>query len=185
MAVINSLNQTRFNAFSDMKKYILTIAIAAAALLQGCQPEEVKPVGEPFNRLEQVSGTWQISRVIQVDTDAENKGFPMFAQRLDVTNRVAGRSFTDFRITFNATGDTPTNFTTQAGSSPMNVLPSGTWQFDDPRFPSKIVLRNGNIQQEFDIASLAGLTSGRLTLKLVRAFEGTPFVRYEYEMVKR
>jgi hypothetical protein len=171
-----------------LKKITAVCILALSGLMMdACQPEAVKPLGEAFNRVQQLSGTWQIEKVEQIDTDAESKSFPRQIQRLDITNRIPGVAFTDFKITFNtdASGN-PSTFATTKGSAIIDVLDAGTWAYNDPEFPSAIVLTKGDVQQQLDVASFANITSNKLILKLSRRLRTQKgfqeFLRYEYNL---
>jgi len=165
-----------------MKKLnILLASVAVVLMALACQPEEVEPIGDAFDRSTQITGTWNLTTATMVDTDAVRKGFPASVQTVDITTIVAGVDFTDFSITINADG----SFSTTKGSAPIEVPDNGTWAFDNAEFPSALVLTSGATSVSLNIASFANITSGQLTFGLTRSFDnGNNFLRYEYAMTQ-
>lgn len=121
-----------------MKK-IFSILFVALALLS-CQPDEIPPIGEPTDYIPMLAGTWNLNKFEQIDADAESKSFPAFATVKDLTHVFPGHPYTDFSITFNTDG----TFTSDPGSSYMQMLSSGNWEVDDTEFPSAIILSSGS-----------------------------------------
>ena len=76
------------------KSLALTLVITAIAL-QGCI-DEAPDIGEPFDRVNSLSGTWQLTSVVQNDEIAISRGFPAFVQSVDLTERIG---FTDYELT--------------------------------------------------------------------------------------
>ncbi len=163
-----------------MKK-ILVYIIALISIV-ACQPDEIPSIGEPTDYKPMLTGTWQITSFIQVDVDAESKSFPAFATEKDLTNVFPEHSYTDFKITFNADG----TFTTEIGSSYMDLMASGSWSFDDEKYPSAIILVNGDETQTIGLGSLADVVLGKMSFKEERKQKDTGKVkiRYTYNLEK-
>ncbi|MDD2277503.1 MAG: DUF5004 domain-containing protein [Bacteroidales bacterium] len=121
-----------------MKKILIYISIftLAFSLLYSCKPEELKPVGDPFDKVELMVGTWNVNRVIQVDVEATLKGYPLYARELDITNVFPDNSYTDLSITLNS----DKSFTLVKGNAYVNWPLSGTWDLNNPDHPSKLYL---------------------------------------------
>lgn len=106
-------------------KYSLLLSIITFLFIH-CSPDNDGTYGETVNRTEQIMGTWSIDKVFQVDLDAEKKGFPEFATRIEITDLVVGMSFTNFTMQIDNG-----SITTNIGSSPMSyVVPEGTGTWD-------------------------------------------------------
>jgi hypothetical protein len=146
-----------------------------------CSPDEPGPIGEPANKVEQITGTWEITRVIQVDIPAEQKGFPSIAKSRDITDVLPGMSYAGATFTFDVNGAAPGSFEIDKGNSPLQLPASGTWAFNDPQYPSAVVLTANGTEQVLQIASFAEVEAGAIVFELVRsAPERGPYVRYEY-----
>jgi hypothetical protein len=130
-----------------MKRFLIHISIAALAfcLLYSCKPEELKPVGDPFDKAELMVGTWDVTKVTQVDVDATLKGYPLYARELDITNVFPNNSYTDVSITLNS----DQSFALVKGNAFVNWPVSGTWELNHPDHPSKLYLVS-----QFDTLSL-------------------------------
>lgn len=161
-----------------MKKLIYMTLLGVAAF--ACQPDEFQAIGERNKVLPKLSGTWNLSRVIQIDNDAERKGFPAFAQTQDVTSDFP---FSEFSITLNvdAAGN-PTTYTITTGNSPNIIgdVTSGTWAADNVDFPSKILFSEVSIE----LGSFAELDNGSMQFKLIRYQSEQSVVTYQYVFIK-
>ncbi len=166
-------------------RYFVLCFTLVGVMLQGCI-EDPPDIGEPFDRVSNLSGTWNLTEVIQNDEDAIRKGFPTFVQSLEVTELFP---FTDLSLTLNVNEEgNPSTFTVTPGNSP-NIFgaESGSWSLDDPDAPSEITFEGGITIQ---LDTYLGLTEGVLNLKLTR-FETrsdgsqVAFLSYDYEFVKQ
>ncbi|MCK3685944.1 DUF5004 domain-containing protein [Maribellus sp. YY47] len=151
-------------------------------LFFSCQPDEIPPIGEPTDYIPMLTGTWNLDKFEQIDADAESKSFPDFATVKDLTHVFAGHPYTDFSITFNADG----TFTSDAGSSYMQMLSSGNWDVDDTEYPSAIILSSGSETQTIALSSLADVILGKVEFKEERkqADTGKIKIKYVYSLSK-
>lgn len=163
-----------------MKKILFILFITALAF--ACQVDEIPPIGEKTNFKPMISGTWQLVKFEQIDADAESKSFPEYATKKDLTEVFAGHSYADFSITFNADG----TFSSSQGSSYVQMLQSGNWNFNDEEYPSAIVLTSGAISQSVALGSLADVIVGKLQFKEERkqADTGKVKIKYIYSLTK-
>lgn len=165
-----------------MKK-IFIILLAAAAVVGGCR-EEFEDIGEPFDRAEGISGTWNLVSVVQNDENAISKNFPAFVQTVDITARAG---FTDYTLVLNQNAEgSPTTFEELNTDAPQIIgFSSGTWTIDDPEVPSEIIFQGGSGQEfKVSIATYIGLNEGRLILKKTRFENEKPVLSYVYEFEK-
>ncbi|MDP4183912.1 MAG: DUF5004 domain-containing protein [Bacteroidota bacterium] len=161
----------------------LFFIISALILFYSCTPDEIPPIGKPFDRKAQLVGTWNLTKFIQTDENAKSKDYPSFAVSKDLTTVFPNHPYTDFSLTLKSDG----TFTTSVGKSYVDMLPSGTWALDDPKYPAAIVLTSGTTTQNVTLGSLANLTSGKVSLKILRKTVVKPTVKvsYEFQMVKK
>ncbi len=167
---MNEKNQKR-----KMMKKIFSILVVALVLLS-CQPDEIPPIGEPTDYIPMLSGTWNLDKFEQIDAEAEAKSFPTFATVKDLTNVFAGHPYTDFSITFNADG----TFTSDPGSSYMQMLSSGNWAINDSEFPSAVILTSGSETQTIALGSLADVILGKVEFKEERVQPETGKIKIKY-----
>lgn len=140
----------------NRNKITLLLALLLGAL-SGCI-EEFGGVGEPFDRPTQMVGTWSVSKVMQVDDIAVEKGYPEFVQKVDITQKLP---YQDYSIELKADG----NFEVTLGSAPDIIgMTKGTWGFDNPKYPSRIKFtsEDGNSTTTLDIQGLNGLTEAEV-----------------------
>ncbi len=157
-----------------MKNIIIILFVSL--LVFSCQPDDIPPIGEPTDYVPMLTGTWNLNTFEQIDADAESKSFPDFATIKDLTNIFPGHPYTDFSITFNADG----TFTSDPGSSYMQMISSGNWEIDDPEYPSAIILSNGSETQTISLGSLAGVILGKVEFKEDRKQPDTGKIKIKY-----
>lgn len=145
-------------------------------LILSCQQDEIPPIGDRTDYISMLTGTWQMTKFVQIDADAESKGFPRFATEKDLTNVFPGHSYTTFSITFKADG----TFTTNKGTSYMQILESGTWKVDNNDYPSALVLTSGNTIQNVSLGSLADVIVGKVQFREERKQIDTGKVKIKY-----
>ena len=162
--------------------YLLVIILFVTACI-----EEFGEVGEPFNRKEQINGTWNLVEVIQVDEQAVKRSFPY--QTLNLTNKFP---YTDLSVSFSLDENgNPFSFQINKGNAP-SILPieDGNWTFDSEEFPTQIIFSKGDTEANLEFQSLNTLTSDQLELKFSRYQlnsndELEPFVSYIYKFQKQ
>jgi len=171
-----------------MKRNIYILLIMLTGLIISCKPEDFKPIGEPTSKVEQLYGSWIISKVNQTDVNAANKGFPMEVQQMDITNLFPTNPFTDLSITFN----TGTNsFTVTKGNSFSNWPNSGNWEFDNPAYPSKLMLQTSTDTITLGISNLSNLNAltPKITFREVKQLQSgnkmIDVIYYDYTFTKQ
>lgn len=180
-----------------MKIFKYSLIISLLFILSNCTPDSDGSIGEVVNRDTQITGTWVIQSVSQVDLDAEKKGFPDFATKVDVTNSITGMPFTDFSMTIENGA-----VSTIIGNSPMFYVieeGSGTWSWisdDEVALVSQVLGINASSGistsingQNVDLylTTYAGINAQTPTLSL--SFERMDsnndlVTRYEYILTK-
>lgn len=181
-----------------MKTIKYSILLCLALIFTQCSPENEGTHGEIVDRNEQLTGTWSIENVSQIDLDAEKKGFPTFATRVDITNAISGMPFTDFTLQI----DNGTLSTT-IGNSPMSYViseGSGTWVWISDETVDLVneklgINASSGIETEingdtvmFLIKTYAGITGDnpKLSLNYERLdAAGNAVTRYEYILAKQ
>lgn len=163
-----------------MKKIFVILFIAS--IVFSCTKDEIPPIGDKTNYIPMLAGTWDLVKFEQIDADAESKSFPAFASSKDLTYAFQGHPYTDFSITFNEDG----TFTSDKGSSYMQLLESGNWEIDDNDYPSAIILTNGSETQAVSLGSLADVIIGKVEFRenRVQAESGKVKIKYTYSLTK-
>jgi hypothetical protein len=159
------------------------ILLFISLLVFSCQQDQIPAIGEKTDYKPMLIGTWDLMKFEQVDADAESKNFPAFATRMDLTSVFAGHPYTDFSITFNADG----TFTSNQGTSYIQIIPNGTWAMDDLKNPSSIILTSSGKTQTIVLGSLADVIIGKMQFKEERkqAETGKVKIKYVYSLTKK
>ena len=145
--------------------------------------DEIPSIGEKINRKNQLIGTWQLEKFVQTDLKAKANGYPDFATEKGLTNIFPNHPYTDFSISFNADG----TFSTNTGSSFVEMLSNGKWSFDSDEMPSKILLANQSNSQTIIIGSLANLVFDKIEFKVEKIDTVTKKkkVLYTYYLIRK
>lgn len=167
----------------SIKNYLFITGIILT-LAAGCKPENYKPLGKAMTPASSLAGTWKITAVTQKDEDAANKGFPY--QQADLTNVFP---YTDFSLTLNMNGSTPTTFTTSPGNSPRIItLAGGNWSIDDPTYPKVLTLASGTDTAKVTLGAYPiGASASTLKIAVAKhdAASGKLLISYSYVFTKQ
>jgi hypothetical protein len=151
-----------------MKNFISQTIIQVSLLLlifthTGCKPEPQGVLGEPFDTVAGMLGTWQLDTFIQ--TDLNN---PVKEQR-DLTSFFDNGIVTPMQISFNS--DKSYNVSLEMGRNYFGI--EGFWGFDDDKHPSYLIL-------ETTLAD--GTSSDTLQYELgsvIRPFDNVMSIEYD------
>jgi len=157
---------------------IVLVAICGAVAISGCRDIRDAELGEPFSKIEGLTLTqWEITSISIVDGADPAR---------------SSRDFGDFYLNgdskltldFNDDG----TFMVEVGDG-LNFLPSdGTWQFDDPDYPTKIILNAATNPQELQLEAPTRKIDQELKVRFDKYFcvleEGEPEVPvYSYRLI--
>lgn len=178
----------KFFKLIAMKKIILYLGftILAIAFIYSCKPEDFKPVGDPIDKTDLMVGTWNVTKVTQIDVDAQQKGYPTFATEMDITNVFPDNSFSDIEINLNE----DKTFTISKANAYVSWPESGTWTLNHPVHASKLYLIQQTDTLTLNISSFAELVMSPAKITLTETKQqkvGDNFVDaiyYNYEISK-
>ncbi len=151
----------------------LMLALVGIAMLAACKPTTEGEVGEPFDKIDGMSGTWEISRFIQKDL-----------------NNPIKENITPLRLSFDG-ADRTYNVAIETGRNYFGE--GGTWAFDDNDYPSFIFLTTTidgvETVLEFELGSMVRSFDNTLLIELGRGCNlGTadeiPTVIYRFEFTR-
>lgn len=142
----------------------LFTSLLAIIVLVGCKPRTEGALGEPFDKIAGISGTWELTRFIQKDLNN-----PIQEER-DLSQFYLKDGITPLRLTFTGE-DRSYDVSIEAGRNYFGE--SGTWGFDDDVYPSFLQLHTliddiettlefklGRMVREFDPVLLIDLPRG-------------------------
>lgn len=160
---------------------IFTSFLFIAFIFLACQPESLKPIGDRPNYMQQIPGSYKLSRVVQSDIKAVKNNYPY--RTLDITHKFP---YTDFELTMNVAAGATGTFTTKQGNAPTVIrLASGNWGVDNQDAPKQIFFANGTDSVKLEIGNYTSLRNNQLTLRLVRTLDGKPVINYDFEFTKK
>jgi hypothetical protein len=163
-------------------KKAVVVAIIAT-VFWACRPEAIKPYdGSAVQNgsVSSIAGVWSGSSVTQRDNGAENKNFPYKTE--DITTVLQA---TKWKLTLNATGNTPTSFAIDHGTGvPYFMNTTGSWKVDDVNKVGKVYLINGTDTTMFTLGSYQNLLNNKLFFKQEKLLLGKPAITYEFTFSK-
>lgn len=130
------------------------IALIAAAFVS-CKPQPEGELGTPFSKMEGLTATpWEIEQVVIVD------GADPAKSERDFSSFYLGG---DSKLTVNFDADGTFDITPGEG---LNFLPeSGAWQFNDPNYPTQIILNPEGDTQILYLESPTRIIETRLRVR--------------------
>ena len=125
-----------------MKTLKLTAIIALTSTLFFACKEEPRELGPRANQLEGISANWSLYRVQQIDVNVQ-LAFQESDTLLDVTETIIDpiSSLSPMEIAFSQ-ADSSCTVTAGQGSD-LFGLGNGTWNFDNNKYPSKVICNRG------------------------------------------
>ncbi len=157
---------------------IAFVAFVCMTVFTACHKDyetvQLTPLGDPAIAL---NGTWHLHHLTQTDQVLKAKDKPV----LDITDFVLNGG--KFELTFNSAAKTYT----VASTARINYLGAGgTFAFDDPKFPTKIILTStaGSVINLPLGAPMRPEKPSDLIFKYSRTKRGKPSVTYNYTFEK-
>ncbi|MDZ4821842.1 MAG: DUF5004 domain-containing protein [Flavobacteriales bacterium] len=139
-------------------KYTLTL-LALAILYAGCKPEIEGELGEPFDKLKGIAGTWKISQFSQLDVNNPVK------EERDLSEFYVVDGVEPLTIEFNLAGMT---YTAIDGPGKNYFGDAGTWGLDNVEYPSYLMLYSATDTLQFDLGSTVREFDTQMKLELSR-----------------
>ncbi len=129
-----------------MKTLKLTAIIALTSTLFFACKEEPRELGPRANQLEGISANWSLYRVQQIDVNVQ-LAFQESDTLLDVTETIIDpiSSLSPMEIAFSQ-ADSSCTVTAGQGSD-LFGLGNGTWNFDNNKYPSKVIFNRGTVNE--------------------------------------
>ncbi len=173
-----------------MKKIVnLLMLLLIIGVMDSCKPDNDFSIGQAQNRVAQLAGTWNLKTVTQIDLIASNNNFvdparpDVNLKQLDITDAAP---FTDMSVVFsNDAANVPSTFTINYGNAPhIFKLSAGSWGVDNLNTPGNIKFIAGTDTVLTKIGALNNLSSGLLTLQVIKSQGVKPVIQYNYNFQK-
>lgn len=153
----------------------LIMLLGAGMILSSCK-KDYPEVGDMASKSEGILGSWKAEKVMQVDYDAQDKGEDLFQWNIS-----SAFNLTDYVITFNADG----TFAITGTAHNFAKITSGTWSFDDPAYPTKVLIANGAVTDAFALLAPPKKGWDSFILSYDRYSSGKKIIGYQYHLKKQ
>lgn len=155
------------------KKIILNLAFVMLLALQACKTEDFV-LGPPPSKVEGISDTWVIETAAMVDELSPTKK-AINLNQFYLENPM--------EITFNAD---PKTYEVKLGSGKNFLGTNGTWSFDDPDFPEKVILvDNNNETHTLSLQSPTRPVDKKFRFKYTILCDTDPAVSYSFQFARK
>lgn len=158
----------------------LLLLAGMAALFSGCKETIEGEPGTPFDKVKGLEGTWELSRFSQIDLNN-----PVLEER-DLSEFFLVEGVTPLRLIFNGSDNSYSVEITEGKNYFGN---GGTWTFDDPQYPSFLLLNDGFNELGFELGKVVREFDSTLELDLRRGCESggtlTETVIYHFEFTRK
>ena len=149
------------------------LSLAALVVVGGCKPEISGELGEPFDKIEGMAGTWLLTAFTQQDLNSPVK------EVRDLSHFYIDGSATPLSLTFGLDG--AYDVALEIGKNYFGE--GGTWTFDDPAYPSFLELHSTDTL----VYSLGGVVrpfDNTLNIEYRRDCSGTATVVYTFSFTR-
>ena len=148
----------------------LILAIVAIAF-NACKPESTGELGDPFDKVAGMSGTWELSSFTQQDLNSPVK------ETRDLSAFYIDGTVTPLQLTFNA--DRTYSVALEMGKNYFGE--GGTWGFDDDLYPTYLELFSTADTLVYNLGGMVREFDQQLAIEYRRDCGGTATNIYTFE----
>lgn len=152
----------------------LTISAALALIISGflgCKPETTGELGEPFDKVKGITGTWELSAFTQQDLNSPVK------ETRDLSTFYIDGIVTPLQLSFNA--DRTYAVSIELGKNYFGN--GGTWGFDDDLYPTFLELYSETDTLQYNLGGMVREFDQHLDIEYRRDCGGTATNTYTFE----
>ena len=149
---------------------VLIVAIVAMAI-NGCKPESTGELGDPFDKVAGMTGTWELSSFTQQDLNSPVK------ETRDLSAFYIDGTVTPLQLTFNA--DRTYSIALEMGKNYFGE--GGTWGFDDDLYPTYLELFSTTDTLVYNLGGVVREFDQQLAIEYRRDCGGTATNIYTFE----
>ncbi len=153
---------------------LFACAVLAAGWMTGCKPEPEGELGEAFDKVKGLTGTWQLTSFTQQDLNSPVK------EVRDLSSFYIDGNVTPLQLTFNA--DRTYSIALERGRNYFGE--GGAWGFDDEGFPSYIHLFSGEDTLVYDLGAMVREFDQDMSIEYRRDCNGTATVIYTFSFTR-
>jgi len=166
------------NTMNTLKS--LMLLLLSASIIGGCREKIEGDLGGPYDKVKGMEGTWELTRFSQIDLNN-----PVLEER-DLSEFFLVEGVTPLRLTFNGSDN---SYSVQITEGKNYFGDGGTWSFDDPQYPSYLLLNDGLKEIEFELGRVVREFDTTLELDLRRGCGSdgtlTETVIYHFEFLRK
>lgn len=144
------------------KHIILTVLLIAIGFI-ACKKTIEGELGEPFDKVKGISGTWELAKFEQQDLNN-----PVQETR-DLSAFYIDGQVTPLQITFGS--DRSYSVVLEIGKNYFGT--EGSWSFDDEEYPTFLILDTGTDTLEYELGAVVREFDNILQIDFLRACEDT------------
>ncbi len=133
-------------------------------LFTSCKPELKEDIGEPFDKVAGISGTWELTSFIQQDLNN-----PVLEER-DFSDFYLTEGVDPLTITFN---QDDRSYAVQIVEGKNFFGEGGTWSYDNDQYPTSLFLDDGSVENRFGLGSVVREFDNTLTIQLEKGCSET------------
>lgn len=142
-----------------------------AVAFNACKPESIGELGEPFDKVAGMTGTWELSSFTQQDLNSPVK------ETRDLSSFYIDASVTPLQLTFNA--DRTYSIALEMGKNYFGQ--GGTWGFDDDLYPTYLELFSETDTLVYNLGGMVREFDQYLAIEYRRDCGGTATNIYTFE----
>lgn len=137
----------------------LIALLAFALLLPACKEKIEGEIGEPYDKVAGMNGTWELTNFIQKDLNNPIK------EERDLSSFYIQDGITPLQLTFDS-NDRSYDVALEVGKNYFGT--GGTWGFDDDLYPSNVILFDDTDTLQFDLGRMVRTFDNTLSIELPR-----------------
>lgn len=154
--------------------------LAFALLLPACKEKIEGEIGEPYDKVAGMNGTWELTNFIQKDLNNPVK------EERDLSSFYIQGGITPLQLTFDS-NDRSYDVALELGKNYFGT--GGTWAFDDDLYPSIVILFDETDTLQFDLGRMVRTFDNTLSIELPRGCglgtaDATETVVYKFEFTR-
>lgn len=149
---------------------VLILAIVAI-VFNACKPESTGELGDPFDKVAGMAGTWELSSFTQQDLNSPVK------ETRDLSAFYIDGTVTPLQLTFNA--DRTYSVALEMGKNYFGE--GGTWGFDDDLYPTYLELFSATDTLVYNLGGMVREFDQQLAIEYRRDCGGTATNIYTFE----
>ena len=133
------------------------LLITFILVFASCKPELEGELGEPFDKVQGMAGTWELSTFLQKDLNNPIK------EERDLSDQFINGIDEPLQITFDGSDK---SFSVELTNGKNFLGEEGTWSFDNNEYPTALLLETGTDLTQFELGSVVRPFDNVLSIQL-------------------